>query len=542
MTTNAGQTSYPSTDALIRAALDHVQAVFRGNGVRKDSIKVVSHDIRQLSMNAGTYLELKPSMSERTAPGKIVAGALVGSKEEAMQHINQAMIAAANDAAQKARIADVLLKRPDQGFGLSGQPIAIDFLKREYTWHEGCTTCRGSGHSPCVKCHGQKVESCIKCTGRGMMACPICMSTGLVQGVKCHRCHGQRFVPCDMCHRSGYMPCRTCHATGSMKCTSCGGVGWKSHIFAMQAQAVPYFEYERKSIPQGAADMIETGALRMAEEKRVHIRGRMADDRENVLGANYEVQFPFGQIVFQVGKQEVKANLFGYKAELGNFPAVLDKVLTPPVEELEQAARDVGSVADKIRKATRYRAIAQAYLNAPRVGPVKTMKLLLRTYDIGLTSTMAEKIAVLAENTMARITIKPRLHGLALGGAITAAINAVYYLLPVRSAIAGYLPDPKFDFLLDVPVPVIGGMITGLCIQFMARGAIQKALGHLMKSKKPPQNGKAQSSLVPLPRAGHLGAYGYAIAALLTLTLIEAAAQSGAAPHWYAALRSMISG
>ena len=176
-------TSFPNEQQLAQTALEHVRAIFKGNGVKGDSIQIISQQIAHYTMSAGTYLELRPATSEKTVPGKISVGSMVASREEATKQIDQAMVKAANDAVVRAQVADVLLKRPDQGFGLTQQVVPIDFLKREFSWHEGCEACHGKAQAPCSRCQGRRVEPCIKCTGRGLMPCPLCRTTGLLQGV-----------------------------------------------------------------------------------------------------------------------------------------------------------------------------------------------------------------------------------------------------------------------------------------------------------------------------------------------------------------------
>ncbi len=522
----------PNEQKLVRDALAHVQAILRGNGVKKENITIISHKIAHHTMNAGTYLELKPVVSERSTPGKTVAGQLLGSRDDARRAVDQAMATAARDATGKAQIANTLLQRPDQGFGMNRQAVPLNFLAKEYSWHEACQTCRGTAQAPCQRCLGKRIEPCIKCTGRGLMFCPMCRGTGLLQGNKCPRCHAQRYVPCDGCRQSGMMNCRMCQATGVMKCQTCNGLGWKTHILSVSAQALTYFEYDGKSIPKPAADMIETRAEALATSGKIKITGRVADEKENVLGANYEVGFPFGEILFQIGKKEVKAYIFGNEGDLVEFPFVLDRMLAGAVQELSEAANDVGSVADKIRDATRYRLIAQAYLASLRMPSKKAVASLLKTYDIGLSPGMAERIVMLADQTESRITRKPRYYGLIAGLLVTAGINAAYYLLPVRAMAAGMLPDQRFDVVLDLPLPIIGGLVTAMAIKLFAASAIKKALGHLASpDKKGSLGAKTHTS----------GMWAYAGATIVTFVLMEVSAQMHSdSPYWYEMLRSML--
>lgn len=522
-----------SEQELAQKALERVRAILKGNGVKLDTVRVIGHKISHHTMNAGTYLELRPAVSERTAPGKLVIGQPVASREEATRQIDQTMMRAANDAAVKAQIASVLLSRPDQGFGMTRQTVPLDFLKNEFTWHESCNTCHGSSQAACQRCQGRRIEPCTKCSGRGLMQCPMCRATGMLQGQRCPRCQSQRYVPCDQCQRSGMMNCRMCNATGHMKCPTCAGQGWKSHILSLSAQALTYFEYDGKSVPKGAADMIETQASTLVAQGRIKVTGRVADDKENVLGANYEVEFPYGDLIFAIGKKEVKTGVFGLKGELVNFPAVLDRIVASAVEGLEEAARDVGDVAGKIRAATRYRVIAQGFLTASRTSAKKTVEHLMKIYDIGLSESMAEKIALLADQTTARITRKPRYYGLTGGLVLVAALDCAYYLLPVRSKIAGYLPSAKFDFVLDILPLILGGIITTVSIQLAASGAIKKALGHL--------NNKNQKGSSIASKAGASGWIGWAGSLLILLAVMEYAATSeGAAPYWYEIARNFV--
>lgn len=527
-----GAVATPSDERLVQNALEHVRKIFRGNGVKKDNITILSHKIARHTLNAGTYLELKPVTAERHAPGKSAKGQMVASREQAMQAIDQVMIAATRDAAAKAQIAGALLERPDQGFGLNRQGVPLDFLTKELSWHEACGSCHGSARVACQRCLGRKIEPCTRCNARGLMPCPICRGLGLLQGNKCHRCHGHRYVPCDLCHRTGQMQCRTCNATGAMKCQTCAGQGWKTHTISLSAQGLTYFEYDPKSLPKGAADMIEMHGAALATSGKLKILGRVADEKENVLGANYEVSFPYGEIVFQIGKKEAKTHLFGFQGDLIEFPFLLDKILGNTVGELEAAANDVGSVASSIQKATRYRVIAQAYLAALRLPVKKAVAALMKNYDIALSPGMAERLIALAEQTSSRITRKPRYYGLAAGLILVAILNAVYYLLPVRAQLAAMLPSPAFDIILDLPIPVIGGIICGLAIRRAGSRAINRALGHLLP--------KGQKTTL-VPRARTSGIWGYAGAALLTLVMMEIAAsmQTGS-PYWYEMARRFV--
>lgn len=519
--------AYPSEQQLAQTALDHVRALCKGNGVKAGSITITKQDIQPHTLHAHTYLELKPVTNEKIMSGKISSGTMAGSQAEAMKLVDQAMVTAASNPSTRTQITHALLSRPDKGFGLHHQAIPVEFLKQEYTYHEACSTCRGAGNSGCTKCHGRRTETCIKCTGRGLMLCPLCRGTGLINGQKCTRCSGQRYYPCDMCKKMGVMRCRTCAGSGQMKCPSCEGQGWKSHILSLSVHAMTYFQYDAKSVPKGAADVIETGATSLAAEKKVRIEGRAAEgkDNSNVLGASYEVHFPYGEVTFQIGGRDVTGGVFGYKADLVNMPTFLDRLIFRGVEELEEAAKDAGSVSAKIRMATKYRLIAHGFLLASKTNVPKAKAMLMKKYDVGLSESMAEKIVTLADRSMAQVTKKPRMIGMAagLGGAFV--ISALYYLAPVRSLIAAYMPDPRFDIVLDIVPIVLGGILTNFAIQKIASKSVHSAIGHLI----PPQKKKELT-----PKLGNSAWIGYIASILFALVMMTfAMMMAKPVPYWF---------
>ncbi len=530
--TDDTHSSNASIDSLVAKAFAHVQKIFAGNGVKKESVTLASQSVTLHTVHAATYLELKPVMEERTTPGKSVVGQMVGGREEATKFSNQVMAQLATNPATKAQMAALLLERPDKGFGLKQTALPIPFVKQEYTWHEPCHTCNGSSRMTCPKCMGRRTETCIKCTGRGLMKCPMCRATGLLQGNKCPRCHAQRYVPCDGCKRSGFMNCRTCTATGVIKCTTCNGIGFKTNIMTLSAQAIPYFEYDPKTMPKNAADAIEMSAPALAAQSQIKIKGRIADDKEGALGACYEVSFPCGEMAFRIGSHDVKAQLFGYDAQLTGLPNLLDKMVGESVRTLEEAVAGAGSVADTIQKATRYKIIGQAFLLSQKTSVKKVTAKLLQLYDVGLSPALAEKISTLAYAATSQITRKPRFIGFGMGVGVFTLFMAAYYLLPVRSTLGSFMPHNFIDIVLEI-IPIVAG---GFFITHMVRRAgaksVQTALGHLVKDE---MKGKLMA------RAQSLSILAYVASAGVCIVMLELSIVKGdSAPYWYQSLKSVI--
>ncbi len=523
---------YPAPEELVSTALSHVVALFGGNGVKKEDIKLLSHSVALHTLNASTHLEVKPVFQERQVPGKVVAGQVLGSRDEAMKSANHVITQTLTNSAAKAKMANVLLDRAEKGFGLRNIVIPVDFVRQEFTWHEPCHTCHGTSRSTCPKCQGRKLETCIRCNGRTLMFCPMCRGTGLLQGNACPRCKGQRYVPCDGCQRSGMMGCRVCTQTGQVKCVTCNGVGYKTNILLLLAEAMPTFSYDPKSIPKNAADAIEMNGSKLAQDGSLKIEGRIADDAEKVLGASYEVTFPCGKMLFDIAGVEIKSQLFGYNAVLTGMPNHLDKLLGQALRNLEEALTGHQNLIGEIKAATRYKLLAKTFLLAQQTSPRKALQTLSKQYDAGVSSAFLEKSVKLAVAASSKITQAPRYKGLASGLAASAALLCGYYFSPVRAALGAYLPSSPVDIVLDIVPAILCGALTTFVIRYTGASAIRTALGHLVNDEK-------RKKL--MARAQGLGLWGYAGAFLLTLLLVEiSVALGGYMPNWQGALKTML--
>jgi hypothetical protein len=119
-----------------------------------------------------------------------------------------------------------------------------------------------------------------------------------------------------------------------------------------------------------------------------------------------------------------------------------------------------------------------------------------------------------------------------VGLLLNAGLMYAYYMLPVRSQIAAYLPTPKADIVLDLIALGLGGFLTTIVIQITGAGAIRKALGHLIK--------EGQKNTL-MPRSGQLGLIGYGATLLIMLVLMELASdRETTAPYWYEILRTKL--
>ena len=525
---------------LAQQALKTLQAVCRGNGAKAASVKVESFKADMLKIPAYSFIELRPQTSEKKEKGKVSKGHIVSGKDDVMRTIDQTMLRTLRDTSARKQIANLLLKRPDQGFGFHNGSVTVDFLTNDFTWHEGCGACAAQGRSACPRCQGLGRETCPQCNGRTMVPCNFCRGSGSVNGQDgrpqpCSKCHGQRQMVCPMCQRTGKTPCRQCGSSGHMACTACGGTGWFSHVVHVTTQAVTHFDMDRGLIPSAVAPLIDKNAANLIQKGHIKVSARTAETKEDVLGLEYVMQFPYGDITFNVRGKPIKGSLFGFKARLLALPDFLDKLLAKGIKCLEEAAGGQGSVADKIHKSSRYRVIAHALLNAAQNSAGKTASDLLQKFPLGLSRRAAEDIAKYSDQAVARVTRKPRYVGLVIGLILVGGLYGFYYLGPGRDMISPYIGNPKLNAFVDLFLVFVGGTMTTLCIRLNAARSLQHALGHLV----PPKDRKRL-----IPKARTSAVWGYAGGLMLYLVMVELTVHLSAAntPVWYQALRDLVSG
>jgi len=518
----------------LHTALARVKELCKGNGVKPDQIAIIQQSLGIHSLKAKTTVTLKSSLQERVAHGKTAGGVKVASRDEALKLIEQSISGAALTPALKAQIAGVLLGRPDKGFALSQQTIALDTLKKDYTYHHSCAACGGAARVSCPKCQGRRVEVCIRCNGRGMMSCHMCHSTGLIQGATCTTCQGHRQIRCTQCQGSGQMACRTCQSSGISVCHECHGQGVKHHSIGVTVTGHTAFEYEAKSIPHGAASAIDNDGPALAKTTKIKIDGYPIEDDQNTLGVSYNVTFPYADVVFQVGGKTFTAGIFGYDADLVNFPPILDKLLLPGIGYLEDAAQNRGDIVAMVKQACQYRAIRLALSILLKTSPKKAAALLVKKFSPALSPGTSQKILFLLVKALSHLTMKPRLYGCAGGMGLSATIMGAVYLTPARGMMGSILPPSPLDIVLDLGIWGLCGFIILACIQWISGRAVTKIFG---------LGGADKASSRAVPQLPGNTRWGFAGASILMLLFLGLRMMAGLPmPIWAQSLLTLISG
>lgn len=522
----------PADPKLAEKALQMVKTLCRGNGVKTDQVTLKSFSGQMITIAAHTYLEVKPVTREKVVPGKQVIGTMTPGRPGALSAIDQTILNAIKHAGLRRQMIDILLKRADKGFALpESTTLSVDFLTQDFCWHESCRHCSGQGKSPCPRCNGNMREQCNQCMGRTMVPCTLCRGNGTITGQNgktqpCTRCHGQRQMGCPLCQRTGKITCRQCRGNGYSQCTSCSGSGVFTHTLSLTPQLVTHYEYARADAPLDILHLLDAHANEFMMKGHMKVSANPAQTDPGILAIEYDVTFPYGEIIFMLGKRELKAKLFGFKSRLTNLPNFLEKITAPGFDHLEVAASGQGSVAAQIKKASRYRLIAQALLMAGQNSVRVTADSLMKKFPMGLSKNMAEKIAKTADGAVGNITRKPRYVGLALGLILVTGLYAFYYLGTGRAMLAVPVSLFRFDVLIDLFIILLGGTLTTLCIRMSAANAMRRALGHLVDAKN-------RRKLIP--KAGASAWWGYAGGFFIYLIMVELTRHVDGAvvPAWY---------
>ncbi len=471
-------------------ALKNMRAIARGNGIKPESITIENVTAQTLSFDAHTYIRLTTQFQSRTEPGKSERGEPVGSPEAFQAMLRNMPIQAQREAAKRRNIIDLVLARPDKGYGARDQVFKVDGLSRDLVSHEACASCNHTGKTTCPKCGGKTFVNCQQCHGRHNILCPKCRGTGqMMQGGKqttCTSCRGKCRVQCPSCHGRGDIPCKNCQATGAAPCTKCKGTGWLSHFAKVEMLAHLHFDYDRQGLPIELTKLLDAFAPKYVEKKNLEATLLTPDYEENeppeTVPIFYKMRIPHGEITFNFGpKKTVAATMLGWNAEFTKSSDFLDDLTKRGQGELLKASNGEGDVGANLRSAARYRILREAIILSAGAQPLrKSLSMLLQKYPVGMPSDKVHKFLMQAHTALQIIARKPKIIGLC-GGAVAYSALALGYFAQGRETLAPQLTSlpvaPDLALMGCDALVMIGGIaICVLSSQLTAGHALKAAL------------------------------------------------------------------
>ncbi len=481
----------PLEQSVKERALKKLQALAKGNGIKPESISVASAGGQTLSFPARTYIRLSTQYTSRTEAGKIEKGEAIGTPAAFEQALKNMTIQTQREAAKRRVITDLILARPDKGYGARDQVIKFDTMARDFVSHEGCAACSQSGKTTCHKCGGQSFITCQTCHGKQNILCQTCRGAGQVthngKSVTCNRCKGRNRIACPACQGRGQTQCKTCSASGSVSCVKCKATGWLSHIAHVELLGHLHFDYDRQGLPIELTKLLDAFAPKYVEKKDVEATVLMQEYNENEppesIPIDYNVRVPHGEITFNMGKKRtISATMLGWNGEIIKAPDFLDDLTKKGQGTLARAAQGEGNVGGQLRDAARYRILREAIiLSAAQSTTRKALSHLLLKYPVGMSSDKMLQLLMQAARAMQIITRKPRIAGLVLGMLIFTGFCATYFL-NLRALLPAELSKiPKVDpmlslILCDVMLIPLGTLTGVIFAQVFAGDALKKTL------------------------------------------------------------------
>jgi len=529
--------------ALLKKALEDLQELVRGNGMKPEGVTQQSFDGEVLNFEAFEVFKIEPSVGDKRMPGK-QKGEVAGSYTDAQQKIKAALEKIARDKEVRRMTRDLLKKREDLGFAIDNLIINLERLNKKFVTHDSCGPCGATGKLACAYCKGKRQIACTKCLGKRQVMCQACRGSQFVNTPKgrqqCNVCRGRGRVNCRMCRQTGFMQCPRCKSGGKMRCQHCAGTGWNSRVFFVRVKAKAMFRYDREALPEDVPPLIDEYGPLLVTDRHAQVRFIEDQRRDEELDRlskpdemyiAYHVKIPWGDIEYMMQMNEVKAKLFGFTPMLEKMPPVLEKIMNPGMKSLAQAAEGTGNISQHVTKAISYRGIGELLLAAIPNPPQRIAEIMRENYRYGIYDETLGRMAEQAIAALRNLTKRPRLQGLALGAIFSGILYASYFMGPLRGTILAQLGTAFPQLIPDLGMAICGGAaITGV-IHLMATQTLKSVL------HKAVEESKSEYKIKLAPKPVESGLWGYPAGVLLfALVLYLSVMQGFAAPDWYAML------
>ena len=467
-----------------------VEAV-KGNGLKAEDVDITDFEGETLEFLAITELVLDTKMSIKRQSGKVTGPKLLPNQAAFQEELNKETHKIAHNLDVVERICKAVLERDDKGLCLKGVMIKLPFLHKDFVAHEPCSACGAKGKIQCARCHGKGEEPCPRCQARGTEICPTCGGRQFVAGPggqnqHCQRCNGQGRVSCSLCHEKREIQCTICKAVGTTQCKQCNGHAWNSVLGLAEINPIAHYDFNREGIPlqaQEKLDILGSDIQHHSHIQIVHRHKELEEERDDI-SIPYHIKVPMAQVSFKLKeKLDVPAFLFGTQGKLWDEPPFLEKIMSPGIKALKQAAMGQGDVAAHLQKAGRYKTLRHLILATSKAGPKKALKAVLEKNPIGMEEENTKKMIMMAQQALSLIGKKPKQMGFMLGALIAGAIGAGYYL-GARAIIIPHLPQSNLTIATDILCVLIAAGAGYLCARAYTKQAVHKALERLFARRK----------------------------------------------------------
>lgn len=475
--------------ALPKTAIRRIRAICRGNGCKAEDVKIVKASGNMHNFIAHTHIDLEPSIERTTRKGRHQIGEYIENPASVDKVLQDMASSAIKNPDSRKFLADKILKRPDRGFGLQGEVIDVEQLKRSFCTHEPCHTCQGVGNTVCDQCHGQRKEPCNHCRTKGMVPCDYCNGRGTMQGPdgkqkQCNRCFGHRQTSCPTCQRTGYISCRKCRGSGTSTCKQCQGAAFMTHIINLAVRIKTGFIYDKTELPPAAALAIDKTGPRLSMRQHLHIQSDAIKRDDGGLAVEYKVAFPFGNIEFKVKNKHYTAQILGFKAKLIRLPHFLSDLLKNSTEILKNSTQNAAQSQDLLDKVIKTRFYADAVYLSTQMKSKKAYATLMKKYPIGADKNFYKQSIIMSRKAVMNASRSARWMAYGMGAAINAVLFGLYFIGPLRGMALNSLSNPIASIIFDVICLIMGSGLAAFVTLKISRRPIKQIIERIKGVQK----------------------------------------------------------
>lgn len=523
-------------------AEQHISKWVHGNGLPGSAVKVRDKHQDLLVFDVDIEFEFQPAVQEQREHGKSSKGEECVNKLDMQKKITEYQSQNLKTKEKVTLLAGKIQLSKNAGWGLK-QKIPLPEIGKEFIYHEKCKKCQGKKQSPCAKCKGKGQIACFNCKGFGLMECYNCNGAGVMNmpdgtQKECSKCHGKCKAKCIECQGKKYMICDGCRGAKYQGCTGCSKTGWitvRNFVSFDAMVTTGLTDYHTQNFPAavyslwesaGEIPLAEDGHFKVsflapdeyvvpenrpAEEKRHLMPGQPDPEEERIRSEagqegeepeprlHYQVEVPYGHAEFSVGEARYTTQIAGCQAWIVEINDFLDPLVKPGIAALQKIVKGPMAQGSLLEKALKIRMIKETFSARGRASKGKLLKMIKKKYPRGLSDKYAKACIHYVDLVMGSLTEKPRMIGMGVGIATSAAVFGGWFFAGLRGMAIASLPAQQHT---HVDFALAGGM--GVLAYFMVRLFASSALKKIMSYQSDAGNMKQ-----PLPPAGNPGIYAF---------------------------------
>lgn len=476
---------------IVELILGRLQYIVDGNGGNPENIVAVgTPQYTCYKFPAHTFIRLSSKVSMRHEYGKNTDYQSVDSQEEFRHKTQDVVRIIAEHDVRRQQVIDIVLARPDRGFGLSGKTIQLKGFTQNIVWHEPCEECHHTGKMTCPRCDGRARELCATCHGSRQSNCLRCGGIGRIQSPRgqdpCPQCNHTGRIACTTCGGQGQIACRGCGGSSKTTCGACHGRGHNSHIAHIEVEAALESKFDPESMPPILSHMISHKSQELFANRELffcdaptkpfpqllksplflnntgenHSTNKDDDEETERLARSYAggvipldfyIGAYFGIFEFSVDGESIPVTVIGEGARPISSSHFLERLALKGIKALKRAAHgSIEPVAD-VKRACGFKILRQVMTEAVLAKPSRIIASHIhKEYPIGISSKTLMELANSAITVLRHVTRMPRYLGMLVGQSFLGLFCSYYYFHGGQKLLAYFSNDIAKYFSLNL--------------------------------------------------------------------------------------------